>query len=140
MRYQERLCNEHIPLQGNVYQMREPYDHRDAKEVKRWLEKHILYAQLEAEERLKAQAGQGTNPELLNEGQSRRVQWLRTRVYDRLPPLMRPMLYFIYRYILGRGWRDGLTGTYYHILHAFWYQMLIDLFERQAELERKNKL
>jgi len=139
MRYEDRSCNEHIPLQGSVYRMKERYEHRDAKEVRRWLEKHIRYAQLEAEERRKARSrGAGPGPSLLAQGQ--RVRWLREKVYDRLPILVRPAAYFAYRYLAGAGWRDGLTGFLFHYLHAFWFPFLIDVFEIEERLSREEKL
>jgi len=119
--------------------MKERYEHRDAKEVRRWLEKHIRYAQLEAEERRKARSrGAGPGPSLLAQGQ--RVRWLREKVYDRLPILVRPAAYFAYRYLAGAGWRDGLTGFLFHYLHAFWFPFLIDVFEIEERLSREEKL
>jgi glycosyltransferase involved in cell wall biosynthesis len=141
MRYEEREVNEHIPLQGEVYQMKTPYEHYDAKNVAFWLKKHIRYALLETIEREKAREEINSyQPRLFGGGQSDRVLWLRQNVYDRLPPLMRPMAYFLYRYVLGMGWRDGLTGTFFHILHGFWFPLLMDIFEKERELQRKGRL
>jgi hypothetical protein len=38
------------------------------------------------------------------------------------------MLYFFYRLILRGGFLDGWRAIIYHILHALWYPLLIDLF------------
>ncbi|MFC1642698.1 hypothetical protein ACFL5O_08430 [Myxococcota bacterium] len=106
-------------------------EHKDSRAIKAWLAKHIEYAQLEAELRSEARNSRRWSGKLMGEGQAGRVRFLRTQVYDRLPPILRPATYFVYRYLLGRGWRDGLTGTYFHFLHAFWYPLLIDVFDTQ---------
>jgi hypothetical protein len=140
MRYNDRSCNEHIPLQGNIYKMNERYEHRDAKETLRWLNKHIKYAQLEANERRKARNQNEHIGKLFGAGQAARVQWIRENVFDKLPPIMRPAAYLTYKMVLGQGWRDGVSGSMFHILHGFWYPLLIDLFELEAELEEEGQL
>jgi len=139
MRYEDRSCNEHIPHKGQIYKMKERYEHRDAKEVDRWIEKHIRYARLEAEERRLARVNsRASRPSLLKEGQ--RVRWLRENVYDRLPIFVRPASYFAYRYVAGAGWRDGLTGSIFHYLHSFWFPLLIDVFELEQRLSAEHKV
>ena len=135
MVYHEREVNEHIPLHGKIYRMKERYEHNDAKETERWLEKHVKYAQLEARERLRAKTEAALNPKFIGGGQADRVLWIRQNIYDHLPSFIRPLLYFIYRYFFRLGFLDGVRGTYFHILHAFWYPLLIDMFEYQ---ERKK--
>ena len=128
MKYMEREVNEHIPLQGVVYQMKEKYIHRDRKEVGRWLEKHILYARLEALERKKFLTSSSVMGKLFGAGQGLRTLWIRQNIYDRLPLFVKPAAYFTYRYFFRLGFLDGVSGTYFHFLHAFWYPMMIDLF------------
>jgi hypothetical protein len=70
--------------------------------------------------------------------QSQRVRWLRLRIYNRLPPLVRPVLYFFYRTILRGGILDGWRAMVYHFLHALWCHLLIDLF--YLEMRAKKRL
>lgn len=140
MLYNDRSCNEHIPLQGTVYKMNERYEHRDAKETLRWIHKHIGYAQLEANERRKARDKSERIGKLFGAGQAARVQWIRENVFDRLPPIARPTAYLAYKMVLGQGWRDGLSGTMFHILHGFWFPLMIDLFELEETLRKEGKL
>lgn len=53
--------------------------------------------------------------------------------YQRLPPFLRPVLLFLYRYILRGGFRDGVPGLIFFVLQTFWFQFLIDakLWERR---------
>ena len=66
--------------------------------------------------------------------QSQRKRWLRYNVWNKLPPLARPFLYFIYRYILRGGFLDGLPALIFHFLHALWYPFLIDAFYLEMKL------
>ena len=56
-----------------------------------------------------------------------RTRWIRARVWSRLPPLVRPWLYFLGRYVLLGGFLDGRSGLTFHFLQALWYQSLIDI-------------
>ena len=53
-------------------------------------------------------------------------RWLKYRVYYRLPLFLRPILYFLYRYIFRAGFLDGWQGTIFHFWQGFWYKMLVD--------------
>jgi hypothetical protein len=63
------------------------------------------------------------------------MRWLRERIYNRLPPVIRPALFFAYRVLLRGGILDGWRAIVYHFLQAFWYPLLIDL--HFLELARK---
>jgi hypothetical protein len=49
------------------------------------------------------------------------------RLWDRLPLYVRPVLYFVYRYVLRFGFLDGKEGFVFHFLQAFWYRLLVDI-------------
>jgi hypothetical protein len=66
--------------------------------------------------------------------QAERKRWLRERVWNRLPLLLRPMLYFFYRYFLRLGFLDGKAGLIYHFLQGLWFPFLIDV--KYLELKR----
>jgi hypothetical protein len=40
---------------------------------------------------------------------------------------VRPVVYFLYRYVLRLGFLDGRQGFVFHFLHAFWYRLLVDV-------------
>ena len=63
-----------------------------------------------------------------------RTLWLKTRYY-RLPLLIRPALYFFYRYVLLLGVLDGKNGFLFHFLQAFWFRLVVDV--RLEELLRQ---
>ena len=61
-------------------------------------------------------------------------RWIKTRLYDRLPFWCGPLGYFLYRYIVQRGFLDGRPGLIYHFLQGFWYRFLVGA--KTIELDR----
>lgn len=53
-----------------------------------------------------------------------------------MPPLIRPFIYYFYRYIIRLGFLDGKAGLVYHYLQGLWYPLLIDI--KYLELKRRN--
>ena len=54
-----------------------------------------------------------------------------------MPPLIRPFIYFFYRYIIRLGFLDGKAGFIYHFLQGLWYPFLIDV--KYLELKEKTE-
>jgi len=66
-----------------------------------------------------------------------RYMWLRDR-WLRLPLFVRPLGYFVYRYLLRGGFLDGRGGFLYHAMQGFWLRLLVDwktLQLRRLELD-----
>lgn len=134
---EDRSVNEHIVVSGRAGFLNQDFIHQDRKPLSDWIEKHNRYALREARELLRSE----TTPEKLSARflgpQAERTRWLRERVYNRLPPVVRPMLFLLYRVVIRGGLLDGWPALIYHFLQAFWYPLLIDLhfleFARSAE-------
>ena len=56
-----------------------------------------------------------------------RTNWLRYKIYYRAPLFARPVLYFLYRYLLRFGFLDGKEGLVFHFYQGFWFRFLIDM-------------
>ncbi|MGH6693495.1 MAG: glycosyltransferase family 2 protein, partial [Gammaproteobacteria bacterium] len=128
-RCEGRVVNEHIIVRGATARLRNDLVHEDRKGVTDWIAKHNVYATLEALELLNARSGPGCE-ELdtrLFGSQAQRKRWLRHRVWNRMPPLIRPFFYFFYRYVLASGFLDGTSAFIYHFLQALWFPMLVDI-------------
>lgn len=126
-RWEARSVNEHLIVEGAVGHLGHDIVHQDRKSLGDWTDKHNRYAALEANELLAGSDGRlQVSPRLLG-SQAERKRWLRRNIWDHLPLLVRPAIYFIYRYVLRAGFLDGRAGFSYHFLHALWYPMLIDL-------------
>ena len=134
-RCEERAVNEHIVVDGETGRLENDFMHEDHAGLARWVEKHNGYATREAEALLPNGDGGELNVSPWGT-QAERKRWVKLRVWNRLPPLVRPMLYFGYRYVLRGGVLDGRAGFTYHFMQALWFQTLIDM--RYLEMIRTH--
>jgi glycosyltransferase involved in cell wall biosynthesis len=132
-RYEMRSLNPHPIVEPPVGYLRNDFVHEDRRGLSHWIEKHNGYATREAEE-LFNRAGKGQIPVSFWGSQAERKRWLRYKVYNRLPPLVRPFLYFGYRYLLRGGFLDGKEAFIYHFLQGLWLPFLIDV--KYLEMKR----
>jgi hypothetical protein len=138
-RCDERGVNERLIVDGEVGYLENDFIHEDRKDISQWIAKHNRYSTLEALELANSeqQSTQEFAPARLFGTQAERKRWLRYRVWNKSPPLIRPFLYFMYRYFVRGGFLDGRAAFIYHFLQALWYPMLIDI--KYLEYKQKNK-
>jgi glycosyltransferase involved in cell wall biosynthesis len=98
-----------------------------------WITKHNSYSTREA---LQLIYNDNTRYNFWG-SQYERKRWIRSNIWNNLPPVIRPFLYFIYRYVLKGGFLDGKKAFVYHFLHAFIYRILIDF--KYLEIKWSNK-
>jgi glycosyltransferase involved in cell wall biosynthesis len=128
-RCEDRAINEHLIVEGMTGHLHNDFIHEDRKGVTDWIAKHNGYATREAMELLNRRSAkdyQEIDVRLFGT-QAQRKRWLRYRIWNRMPPLIRPFFYFFYRYILAGGFLDGRAAFIYHFLQALWYPLLIDV-------------
>ena len=58
--------------------------------------------------------------------------------YARLPLFVRPVAYFLYRYVVRLGVLDGRAGLVFHTLQGFWFRFLVDALILERRLRRKD--
>jgi len=139
-RCEDRAVNEHLIVEGAIGHLQNDFMHEDRKSLTDWIAKHNGYATREAQELFNTRSAPGYQEidARLFGSQEERGRWVRYRIWNRLPPLMRPFLYGFYRYVLAGGFLDGKEAFIYHFLHAVWYRFLIDtkyLELKQARLQ-----
>jgi glycosyltransferase involved in cell wall biosynthesis len=128
-RIEDRPLNEHAILEGESGYLSQPFDHQDQRPLSDWISKHNRYADLEAEEFLREelQGGYASSIQVRFWGkQAERKRWIKLKVWNRLPLLVRPFLFFFRNYFLKAGFLDGRPGFIYHVLWSFWVRFLID--------------
>ncbi len=135
-RVEERQINEHVIVEGKTGELEFDLMHEDHNDVARWIAKHDRYAAAEAELLLSGEDDNALPPRMLG-SQTERKRWVRERVWKRLPPLVRPWLYFGYRTILQGGVLDGKEALAFHTLQGLWMQTLIDV--KYLEMKRSGK-
>jgi glycosyltransferase involved in cell wall biosynthesis len=137
-RCEDRAVNEHLIVDGPTGRLRNDFMHEDRKGVTDWIAKHNRYATTESRELFNTRSApdyQEIDARLFGT-QAQRKRWLRYKVWNRLPPLIRPMFYFFYRYILAGGFLDGREAFAYHFLQGLWFPMLVDI--KYLELKRSG--
>lgn len=140
-RIEQRWMDEHIVLQsGSKTQMLKGHIVDDnLKGITYWINKHNSYATREAVDLLNNKYHLLDRDEALKALDDPQARWKRIvkdNVYSRLPPILRPTLYFIYRYIFRLGFLDGGKGFVWHFMQGYWYRMLVDV--KIMEIETKS--
>jgi glycosyltransferase involved in cell wall biosynthesis len=135
-RFGRHGISEHLVLLGRKGYLPSPFEHRDNKPLENWIQKHSRYADYEAEEYLRRGFGASQTRSIAGQfwgNQAERKQWIKLKVWNRLPLLLRPFLLFFRNYFLRLGFLDGRPGLIYHVLWSFWYPFLISvkILERQ---------
>ncbi|WP_283180217.1 glycosyltransferase family 2 protein [Gemmobacter sp. 24YEA27] len=138
-RMEQRWMDEHIVVENAVtVELSGDLVDDNLNPLSWWTAKHVNYARREAYEIIASRARVQSEAEALS-GQARRKRWLKENIYGRMPVALRSTLYFLYRYLFGRGFLDGKEGFFFHFLQAYWYRTYVDasLFEieRQAAAE-----
>jgi len=135
-RCEDRAVNEHMVVDGATGRLHNDFMHEDRKSVTDWIAKHNGYATREAMELLRPGGVPGYQEieARLFGSQAERKRWLRQKIWNRMPPLIRPFVYFFYRYMLAGGFLDGTSAFMYHFLQGLWFPMLVDI--KYLELKR----
>jgi len=136
---EDRAINEHIVVEGQAGYLENDLIHDDRRGVGSWIAKHNAYASREALELARTE-GENCYREVdanLLGAQVQRKRWIRRYVWNRLPPMIRPLGYFFYRYVLRFGFLDGMAGFTFNFLQALWYPMLIDI--KYLEQRRRER-
>jgi glycosyltransferase involved in cell wall biosynthesis len=127
-RCEDRQVNEHMIVEGKVGYLQNDFMHEDRKGITDWISKHNSFATREAEELVKElhEPGYQEVDARLFGAQAERKRWIRHRLWSRMPILLRPFIYFFYRYVLRGGFLDGKEAFVYHFLQGLWFPLLID--------------
>jgi ubiquinone/menaquinone biosynthesis C-methylase UbiE len=128
-RCEDRPVNEHLIVDGAIGYLQSDFVHEDHKGIGQWIIKHERYASLEAAELIRREGGVDQTEIRANlfGTQAERTRWIRHRIWNRLPVLVRPFLYFFYRLVVRGGFLDGSRAFAYHFLQGLWFPILIDL-------------
>lgn len=124
-RIEARWMDEHAIVDGAIAHLPGELADINLNSIGWWTAKHNGYATREAVEALQQQAKPAADTGM--DSQARRKRWLKHNVYARLPLGLRPLLYFLYRYVLLLGFLDGRRGLMFHGLQGLWYRFLVDV-------------
>lgn len=127
-RYEQRMMDEHIVLSGgNAIEYENDFCDHNLNNISWFCKKHVDYAVREAAEMLDAElnlSGHSADDNtLLNQAKEKRMK---KEAYSKKPLFWRSFAYFIYRYFLKAGWRDGKEGFIFAFIQGWWYRTLVD--------------
>jgi glycosyltransferase involved in cell wall biosynthesis len=134
----EGNVNEHIQVTGKTSNLKNDFIDDNKKGFSSWIDKHNNYSTMEAEQlfQLKMQAMQKGIK--IGKEQAQRKHWVKLVLWNRLPVLVRPMIYFLYRYFLRLGFLDGRKGFIYHFMQGYVFWMWVDI--KYLELKSMMKI
>jgi hypothetical protein len=125
-------AHEHVELDGRVLRLRHELDHHAYPTISAWVEKHDRYAAWEAENR----AIFLSQPPPARIGRGKRLKRRLKGLYLRLP--FRPLLRFVYAYVLRLGFLDGRAGLVFCGLLAY-YEFLCGAKAYERGLSREDR-
>jgi len=131
-RYENRIVHEHVVLNGRAGVLKHMLVHyNDNKGLHQYFERHNVYSTMEALAAHRYLAGDHSRDELraaLFGAAPERRRALKQWAYRYLPS--RPLLKFLWSYVLRRGFLDGRIGFRYCLLQSFYeYQVSLKLLE-----------
>jgi glycosyltransferase involved in cell wall biosynthesis len=132
----EREINEEYVTDGGVELLQEHLEHQPFnKGIAYWYERHNRYSTLEALATLSERNKPIEWQNFFNRDPVLRRRSLK-RIAYRIPA--RPLLVFIYLYVVRLGLLDGLPGLYYSTMRAT-YELMIDLKLRELNARAQDE-
>ena len=127
-RYEQRLMDEHVVLSdGETVEFDNDFCDHNLNNISWFCKKHVDYAVREAAEMIDAEfqlSGHvSDNSAFSKQSKEKRKQ---KESYSKKPLFWRSFAYFIYRYFLKGGWRDGKEGFIFTFIQGWWYRTLVD--------------
>lgn len=133
-RYEDRKVHEHLILQGKAGYLGQDLIHDDQRPLAQWLARHNQFSSLEAQERLallRKTKETGFHGSFFG-GPIQRRRFLKEQVFLRLPA--KSLLWFLYLYIVQRGFLDGRAGLHFCLLQGIQeYQVSLKMEELEAK-------
>lgn len=139
-RCEQRLMDEHIQLiEGNTIDLANDFCDHNLNNLSWFCHKHVNYAVREAADLLDIELGitgaaeTDNNKEISEQAIAKRKK---KHSYAKKPLFWRSTAYFLYRYFLKGGWRDGKEGFIFTFIQGWWYRTLVDA--KIFEIKKKS--
>ncbi len=125
-RCEERLYDQHFMSAEPGVRLRGLLHDMNVGSLTEWTARHNRWSDLEAAELLRPNVGgEGQIKARLSHDPRERRRLYKGHYY-RAMPLLRPVLLFVYRYVLQGGFLDGRAGFLYAFFQVLWFRMLVD--------------
>jgi glycosyltransferase involved in cell wall biosynthesis len=135
-----REINEHIEVEGDRGKLKNDFVDYNHKSLGDWIKKHNTYTYFEAKALLESKGKKDQLARLTGSAVERK-RWIRQHIWNPfMPPLIRPFIYFFYRYFILLGFLDGKTGFIYHFLQGLWFPFLTDAKYMEWKIKQKREV
>ncbi|WP_272525137.1 glycosyltransferase family 2 protein [Providencia sp. PROV196] len=125
---EQRWMDEHIVLSsGDTIKASGKLIDHNFNNLSWWAHKHVDYSTKEAIDILRKK-NFNLNTTETNHIKNSNIEKFRPlkKTYNLFPLFLRPLMYFIYRYIIRMGFLDGKEGFLWCFLQGLWYRMMVD--------------
>jgi len=123
-RSEQRLYDQNYIVEGKVIKVGGDLINIINPDLSVWRNRHKRWARLEAAEIV------FNGNRVMNIGYTdnpiEKRNWIRYKIYYRMPLFIRSIVYFLYRYVIRRGFLDGREGLVFHLWQGLWYRWLVD--------------
>jgi glycosyltransferase involved in cell wall biosynthesis len=134
---EDRLYDQHFTCDGPVTRLTGVMHDLNIGSISEWTARHNRWSDLETSElRRPAQTAGKLEAEFSTDPRKRRR--LYKGIYYQLPPGLRALAYFFFRYVVLLGFLDGRAGFYYNFLQSLWFRMLVDAKLSEADAEARG--
>lgn len=129
-RSEVRMMDEHIELiEGESIEFEHSFSDDNLNNLSWWAQKHIGYAIREAVDLLDIEynltgSNAHTNTSLIDDQALAKRH--KKQAYASKPLFWRAFAYFVYRYIVKRGFLDGKEGFLWDFMQGWWYRTFVD--------------
>lgn len=127
---EKRLMDEHIQLlEGESIEFEYDFCDENLHNVSWFCHKHVDYAIREAVDLLDIEldlTGVASTDNEKNISMQAETKRRKKHLYVKKPLFWRSFAYFIYRYIIRGGWKDGKEGYLFSFIQGWWYRTLVD--------------
>ncbi|MBI2996198.1 MAG: glycosyltransferase family 2 protein [Candidatus Melainabacteria bacterium] len=135
---EEHRYNQHLYVKGKVKKIKGDIEDIVSDDLASFTFRHNRWStddaidQLLGEDQVNSKTGVKQN--LFGNPMERR-RFFRS-IYMHMPLLVKPFIYFFYRYFIKLGFLDGKEGIIFHTLQGFWYQFLVDAKIYEQKIKR----
>ena len=117
-RYEERPVHEHMVIEGSAGYLEHDLIHEDKRGLTAWLARHNKYSSMEAQARWQAKQHPGSTGlrSRWHGSPIERKRAIREQIWPWMPS--KPLLWFLYLYLLRLGFLDGWQGLTFCLLQG----------------------
>ncbi len=122
---EEAWMDEQIVVDGNVYYINENLIDENLNNLSWWIKKHKSYALREAINYLSLK--ENISDKYFHNDPSKVNKRYKIKFYYKFPKYLRPLLLFLFNYIIRFGFLCGWQGLKFYFLQSLWFRFFVDL-------------